>query len=93
MAYSTSSPPVLISQGIGGGSQIWYYTTTDASTVVDGANYFTNAGDLGMQLYAHVIAMDTDASPISSQIMMVNATGNGTTDLNNGVAVTATDSD
>ena len=93
MAYSTSSPPKLIAQAIGGGSQVWYYETTDASTVVDGANYFTNGGDLGMALYAHVYAMDTDASPLSSQIMMVNATGNGTTDLNNGVAVTATDSD
>ena len=92
MAYSTSAPPMLVSQGIGGYGKIWYYQTTDAATVVDAANYFTNGGDLGMTLYDHVYAMDTDASPISSNLMMVNAVGNGTTDLNNGVAVTATDS-
>lgn len=92
MAYATSAPPKLVAQAIGGGSQVWFYETTDASTVVDGAGYFSNGQDLGMKLYGHVIAMDTDAAPLSSQIMMINAEG-ATVDLNNGVAVTATDSD
>lgn len=93
MAYSTSLPPVLVAQGIGGGHQVWMYKSTDTQTDVDAANYFTNGGALGMQLHAHVIAIDTDASPLASSIHMVNAIGDGTTDLNNGVAVTATDSD
>lgn len=93
MPYSTSNPPRLIAQGIGGAGQVWQYETTDAQADVDAANYFTNGGDLGMLVHAHVIAVDTDASPKASSIHMVNAAGNGTTDLNNGVAVTATDSD
>lgn len=93
MPYSTSAPPALVAQRIGGGGQVWFYDSVDAQTVVDGANYFTNGGDLGMSAYAHVFVVDNDASPLASSIHMVNATGNGTTDLNNGVAVTATDSD
>lgn len=50
MAYSTSAPPVLITQGLTTGAKlrIWYYTNTDADTTVDDAAYITNAQALGM---------------------------------------------
>lgn len=89
MAYSTSNPPALIAQGIGGIGKIWFYSSTDAQADVDAAGYFSNAANLGMAAQDHVIAVDNDASPIASSIHMMNSA----TDLNNGVAVTATDSD
>lgn len=93
MAYSTSNPPILISQGIGGVGKTFFYASTDAQTDVDAAGYFTNGYDLGMRAQDHVIAVDTDASPLASSLHMVNAASASSVDLNNGVAITATDSD
>jgi hypothetical protein len=89
MPYSTSNPPALIAQGIGGIGHVWFYSSADAQADVDAAGYFTNAAALGMGPQDHVIVVDNDASPIASSIHMMNSA----TDLNNGVAVTATDSD
>lgn len=93
MPYATSNPPRLIAQAIGGGGQIWQYESVDAQTLTRVANYFTNGGDLGMAVHAHIFAVDNDASPRASWVQMVNATGNGTTDTGDGLAITATDSD
>lgn len=49
MAYSTSTPPILLQDQIGGGGAVWRYQTTDAITVVVGSNYFSNGEDLGMK--------------------------------------------
>jgi hypothetical protein len=93
MAYVTSNPPILISQGIGGVGKTFFYASTDAQTDVDAAGYFTDGWDRGMRAQDHVIGVDTDASPIASWIQMVNAATSTSVDLNNGVAITATDSD
>lgn len=94
MAYSTSNPPSLFSQSIGGlaGKQ-WLYRSTDAAATVDGANYITNGGTLGMAIGDLVYVIDTDASPPILTIHQVSATGDGTTDLNDLTTVTQTDSD
>ena len=93
MAYSTSSPPVLVAQGIGGVGKLWYHEAVDALTAVDAAGYFTNGYDLGMRAKDHIIHVDNDASPLASSIHMVNASSSTSTDLNDGTAITATDSD
>jgi len=93
MAYATSNPPILISQGIGGVGKMFFYASTDAQADVDAAGYFTDGYDRGMRAQDHIIAVDTDASPIASSLHMVNAATSTSVDLNNGVAVTATDSD
>lgn len=50
MSYSTSSPPRLVINGaMGGGPNIWLYTSTDSGTVVDGSGYFTDGYNLGMR--------------------------------------------
>jgi hypothetical protein len=48
MAYAASNPPTLNSQRVGGGGAIWTYLSTDVSTDVDAAGYFTNGDALGM---------------------------------------------
>lgn len=92
MAYSTSNPPSLIGQSIGGlaGKQ-WLYRSTDPAATVDDANYITNGGSLGMAVGDLVYVIDTDASPVIMTIHQVSATGDGTTDLNDLTTVTQTD--
>jgi hypothetical protein len=91
--YSTANPPALIAQRIGGGGQIWDYRSVDAASVVDSANYITNGGDLGILISSTVFVTDTDASPPVMGIHQVSAVANGTTDLNDTLALTVTDTD
>lgn len=95
MAYATSNPPALLIPRVGGGFNIWVYKSTDAATVVRVTGYITNGVDLGMKAGDLVIAIDTDASPISMQLMIVTSidTTGGSVDLSDGTAVTATDTD
>ena len=97
MAYSTSNPPFCISQGVAGSRKVFMYTSTDAAAVVRVSGYFSNGYSLGMRAGDLLIQVDTDASPIATQLMIVNeASKSGSTetvDVSDGVAVTATDSD
>jgi hypothetical protein len=94
MAYSTSNPPRLISQAIGGtGPNVWAYSSTDAAATVDAANYITNGGTLGLKVGDLMYVTDTDASPVITTLHQVSATGDGTTDLNDLTTITQTDSD
>lgn len=94
MSYSTSNPPKLVMQSIGGsGVSIWTYSSTDAAATVDGANYFTNGGSLGLKVGDIMFVTDTDASPVITTMHQVSATGDGTTDLNDLTTITQTDSD
>lgn len=93
MAYSTSSPPVLISQPIAGPKK-WVYESTDAASVVDADGYITNASDLGMEAGDTVIVIDTDASPIAATAHVVSAiNADGSADLSDGVDIGSTNSD
>jgi len=60
MAYSTTNPPSLISEGIGGGGSLWLYKSADDDATVNGAGYVSNAGDLGMEVGDLVLVIDTD---------------------------------
>ncbi len=48
MAYSTSSPPRLVTQSMHG-PRTWEYSTADTAATVDTSGYFTNGYDLGMR--------------------------------------------
>jgi hypothetical protein len=92
MAYTTSNPPALIAQGIGGVGKLWQYRSTDPSTDVDAANYFSNASALGMTVGDGVIVVDTDASPPTVGMAFVNAvTAGGAGDVTD--ATNPSDSD
>lgn len=93
MAYATSNPPRLVGSDLTGTFQIWVYRSTDAAATVDGANYITNGGSLGMKVGDIVYVTDTDASPPITTVHQVSATGDGTTDLNDLTTITQTDSD
>lgn len=62
MAYVTSNPPKLISQAIAGQGALWVYASTDVSTDVRAANYFSNGSALGMKVGDVVLVIETDNS-------------------------------
>lgn len=93
MAYSTDNPPSLIAQALMGGGSLWLYQSTDAATVVRVDGYISNGWELGMKAGDLVIVVDTDASPIATQLMIVTSASSSGVDLSDGTAVTATDTD
>lgn len=59
--YSTSNPPVKLTQGITGPA-LWIYTSAvDARAVVIAQDYFSNGLDLGMKVGDFVLSFETDA--------------------------------
>ena len=93
MAYETSNPPFLVSQGVGNSRKVWMYVDADAITTVRVSGYFTNGYALGMRAGDLIFVVDSDASPISAQLCIVNEASATTVDISNGVAITETDSD
>jgi len=58
MSYSTSNPPALVTQRVGGGGAIWIYSDGDALADVNGVNYVSNAADIGLEAGDRVIHID-----------------------------------
>lgn len=92
MAYSTSTPPALVTQAIAGPRR-WLYTSADAIATVNTTGYFTNGYTLGMRVGDTVEVRDT-ATPTTSlcTVIDVNAT-TGVADISDGTAISQTDSD
>ena len=89
--YSTTNPPVAISQTIAG-PKIWIYQSTDAAATVDASGYFTDGYNRGMRQGDLCLVTDTDASPVITTSHVVNVTGT-TVDLSDGVTIGSTNSD
>ncbi len=72
MAYSTSAGPQLVEQAICGRKK-WLYTNTDASSVVAGSSYITDAVALGMGVGDHVVYFNSSAlTPHSYMVSSLN---------------------
>ena len=95
MAYSTTNAPRLIGGSLENNApNFWAYASTDAATAVRVSGYIANARDLGMKAGDLVFSVKSDASPVSCQIHIVAAiNANGSGDLSDGTAITATNSD
>ena len=78
MAYSTSNPPQLISQGVGGKGKLWMYKSTDDENAFDDTDYITNAKALGMTTGDAVIAIDSTNGLTSIGKVTIDSDGNGT---------------
>ena len=77
MAYSTSNPPAMIGQRIGGGGALWIYQSADVHTDVDGTDYFSNGSVLGMQVGDVVLSVETDNSYALSMHVVTAVTAGG----------------
>lgn len=76
--YSTSTPPQMRSQRIGGGKAEWVYENTDNATTIDVPGYFTNGAALGMKVGDTIQHTDTDASPpiiTTHRVVSISAAG------------------
>lgn len=78
MAYSTSNPPALIAQQVGGTGRVWLYKHTDAETAFDDTDYITNARTLGMVTGDPVHVIDSTNGLYTLAQVTVDADGNGT---------------
>ena len=76
MAYSTSTPPQLLVQGMGDGLSLWAYASTDIHTDVDATDYFSNGDALGMKVNDTVIVTKTSAT-VGATLHTVTAVTSG----------------
>jgi hypothetical protein len=87
MAYSTSAPPMLVAQGIGGYGKLWMYVTAaDAAGTIDGADFITNGSALGLTASDSFIVVDT-ATPLTTFHRVESVTANGAADIALGTTV------
>jgi hypothetical protein len=95
MAYSTSNPPALISQLVGGAFREWIYRSADPAATVDTAGYITNGGALGMRVNDLVKVVDTNLGIITMhKVATVSSTYPGAVNLADGTVVgSATNTD
>jgi hypothetical protein len=88
MAYETSNPPMLVSQGIGGpaGSRIWVYVDGDAAGTVDAADYVSNGSALGMKVSDNFVLVDT-ATPLTTWHTVDTVTAGGAANIDLGTTI------
>lgn len=103
-ASSVANPPLKIADGIWGkrttdsvgstkitGRQMWLYYTTDDTTGLTSANYFTDAKALGMQPGDLVFAVGDTGSTVSLRIYVLGqVTTAGAAALSTGSMITST---
>ena len=62
MSYSSTNPPAIVSQRIGGGPAMWiYHSSAESADSVTAAKYFANGVDLGMRVGDLVFSVTTTA--------------------------------
>jgi hypothetical protein len=91
MPYATTNPPALQTQAIAG-PRHWIYQSADSQADVNTAGYFTNGWELGMRANDTVTVIDTDTGQQSIHTVLT-ATEAAGVDLNDGTAITNTDTD
>ena len=94
MPYSTSNPPALVTQRVGGGGAVFSYDSTDAATAVRVDGYINNGQDLGMKIGDTVKQFDSVGGSISHEYTVVSlSTVDRSVDLSDGVSAPVTDTD
>lgn len=76
MAYSTTNPPGLMTQPVGGISgAIWNYRTTETVSAVTASSFFSNGAALGMKAgdVVSIVSVSTAAAFVDSAMASVSA--------------------
>lgn len=79
MAYSTSNPPIMVTQSIGAAPAFWLFPSEDIHTDVDAANYFTNGQALGMRVNDVVCVIKTTATIGATLHVVTEVSSDGAT--------------
>lgn len=93
MGYSTSNPPVLVTQGgiDNSAPAVWNLSGTDAVASVQVSGYITNGGNLGMKANDLVVYTDTNLGITSTlNVATVSATAPGAVDLQDPTTIGST---
>lgn len=93
MAYSTSSPPAMVTQRVGGGGAFWIYDSADTALTINTAGYITNADDLGMKVGDLVFHTDTAGATVATIFVVNSVTAGGAGDLTDGTTISVADLD
>jgi len=94
MAYSTSNPPSLTSFGpltaasSVVGARTWVYSSSDSAGTVSAANYFTNAGQLGLKIGDLIFVYDSTNKQTTTSIILT--VGSTVDTMSSGVVVGST---
>lgn len=72
MGYSNSGLRCLV-PALGGGPALWQYTSADAHTDVDAADYFSDGASFGLKANDSMIVINT-ATPTCTLHQVLNAT-------------------
>lgn len=79
MAYSTSTPPQLLIPSIGGGVAVWAYKSTNTTTEILAAGFFSNGAALGLKLGDHILCSNsTSGLPTHMGVSSVTASSAAT---------------
>lgn len=79
MGYVTSIPPAAYIPGVGSYPTVWVYKSADDDGTVNGANYISNASDLGMKVNDIVLVIDTTTPKVSlHSVSAISAAGAAT---------------
>lgn len=78
MAYSTSNPPAVVAQQLGGAGTVWVYKHTDADENATSSGYFTDGVALGMAVGDIVLFIDS-STPKASLMFVSTLTSTGAT--------------
>lgn len=105
MAYSTANPPNCMEPRLGGSAAnstsinnrspaLWMYNTSDGSTALMGAAYFTNGKDLGMRYGDMILALCWSTESSTGHVTVYGALVSSNTtagwNLSTGGAMTST---
>jgi len=76
MAYATTNPPTLLVPSIGNKPALWAYSSTDPSTDVVTAGYFSNGQSLGLKLDDFMLAtLASSNAMLLGKVTAVSSTG------------------
>lgn len=95
MAYSTSNPPSLLLSQAGGTFKQWFYSSSDAASVVDASSYISDGQAHGMALGDQVIVREAVSTTrkLTSHVVVSLSTATDGVDLSNGVSIGTSTSD
>jgi len=80
MAYAASGLKLMVPH-LGSGPAVWHYASGDARTTIEGAGYFSDAGQRGMKTGDAVIVSAGGASALAT-IHSVTGVSSGTATIN-----------
>ncbi len=79
MAYATADLNKISNGALGGGPELWLYTSADAHGDVDASDYFSDGAAKGLKVNDPMIVIDTSTATITMHRVTVVTAGGAAT--------------